>query len=147
MKIYLDSSAVIKRVVNEPESPELVAAIDAHHDDGDMLVSSSLAWVEVARVLRAREVGGRAGASAVQADDALAGVAEHPLGPGVVSLARRLGPSTMRSLDAIHLGSALLLDADLVFTYDRRLAEACVHNGLPVAAPGPAVPCPSEGVE
>ena len=51
----------------------------------------------------------------------------------------------LRSLDAIHLASALLLEADVVLTYDKRLAAACIEGGLAVAAPGsdrsvPAVP-------
>jgi uncharacterized protein len=42
----------------------------------------------------------------------------------------------LRSLDAIHLLSALLLDADIMLTYDQRLAAACIDGGLAVAAPG-----------
>jgi hypothetical protein len=61
---------------------------------------------------------------------------EHPMDSQVVALARRLRPPVLRTLDAIHLASALLLDADVVLTYDARLAEACVENGLVVAAPG-----------
>ncbi|MGH3613322.1 MAG: hypothetical protein ACRDRK_12170 [Pseudonocardia sp.] len=56
--------------------------------------------------------------------------------PEVVSLARRVSPDALRSLDAIHLASALLVDADLVSTYDGRLALACEENGLAVAKPG-----------
>jgi len=139
MRVYLDSSAVLKRVVAEPDSPALVAALDRHHGDGDLLMSSSLAWIEVTRALRARlgadPVSGAAPAT-VHADAALSGVAEHPLSAEVVSLARRVGPPVLRSLDAIHLASALLLDADQVVTYDDRLAAACTHSGLVVVSPG-----------
>lgn len=68
-------------------------------------------------------------------DGALSGVAEHPLVGEVVSLARRVNPNELRSLDAIHLAAALLLDADLVLTYDDSLAAACAANGLAVASP------------
>ncbi len=58
------------------------------------------------------------------------------LAPEVVSLARRISPAALCSLDAIHLVSALLVDADLVMTYDVRLAVACGENGPAVAKPG-----------
>ena len=51
--------------------------------------------------------------------------------------AARLGPPTVRSLDAIHLASALTVGADLhaFATYDARLAEAARLVGLPVVQP------------
>ncbi|WP_250285729.1 MULTISPECIES: type II toxin-antitoxin system VapC family toxin [unclassified Frankia] len=135
MRIYLDSSAILKRLVAEADSSALVAAVDRHHADGDLLVSSSLAWIEVTRALRAR-FGADAASATVHADAALSGIAEHPLSPEVVSLARRVGPPVLRSLDAIHLASALLLDADQMLTYDDRLAMACTQSGLVVTTPG-----------
>ncbi len=54
----------------------------------------------------------------------------------VVSVARRIEPLVLRSLDAIHLATAVLIDADLVVTYDDRLADACRRNSLAVASPG-----------
>lgn len=135
MRVYLDSSAVLKRVVVEPESGELVATIDDHEARGDLLASSTLAWVEVTRALRARKAGGPADAISA-ADEALSGVGEYPVSPEVISLARHLNPSVLRSLDAIHLASAVLLDADLVLAYDDRLAVACKANGIACAAPG-----------
>ena len=135
MRVYLDSSAVLKRVLAEAESADLVAALDKHHAEGDVFVSSSLAWIEVARALRSLH---RATLAEVadEVDAALSGVAEHPLVAEVVALARRVNPVVLRSLDAIHLASALLLDADIVLTYDQRLAAACIEGGLAVAAPG-----------
>lgn len=135
MRVYLDSSAVLKRVLVEPESVDLVAVVDKHHTEGDVLVSSSLAWIEVTRVLRSL----RRATLADVADDvdaAMSGVAEHPLVAEVLALARRLDPPVLRSLDAIHLASALLLEAAVMLTYDQRLAAACIHGGLAVAAPG-----------
>ena len=135
MRVYLDSSAVLKRVLAEAESADLVAALDKYHAEGDVFVSSSLAWIEVARALRSLH---RATLAEVadEVEAALSGVAEHPLVAEVVALARRVNPVVLRSLDAIHLVSALLLDADIVLTYDQRLAEACIDGGLAVAAPG-----------
>jgi uncharacterized protein len=135
VRVYLDSSAVLKRVLAEAESADLVAALDKHHAEGDVLVSSSLAWIEVARALRSLHRGTLAEV-ADEVDAALSGVAEHPLVAEVVALARRANPAVLRSLDAIHLASALLLDADMVLTYDQHLASACIEGGLAVAAPG-----------
>lgn len=137
MRVYCDSSALIKRVVREAESAILVTALAAHHAAADVLVASSLASVEVARALRARLCAGPAEVAG-HVDDALSGVAEYPVGPQVLGLARRVNPNALRSLDAIHLATALLLDADLVLTYDDRLAESCRENALAVACPGRA---------
>jgi predicted nucleic acid-binding protein len=134
MRVYVDSSAVIKRVIAEAESEQLITVIDEHVRAGDLLVSSSLAWIEVARALRSRH-GVRLDRVADDVEAALSGVAEHPLVAEAVGLARRVNPDVLRSLDAIHLASALLLDADLVLTYDVRLADACRENGLATAAP------------
>ena len=56
------------------------------------------------------------------------------LSGAVVLQAGRLEPAALRSLDAIHLASALLLGSDLagIVTYDRRLAEAASRMGIPV---------------
>jgi uncharacterized protein len=69
-------------------------------------------------------------------DDAMSGIAEHPIGDEVVSLSQRLNPDRLRSLDAIHVASAMLLDVDLMITYDDRMADAGQQNGLRCVAPG-----------
>jgi predicted nucleic acid-binding protein len=135
MRIYLDTSALLKRVIAEVESAHLVETIDEHHRRGTALVSSSLAWIETARALRNRADVGFSDV-ADHAEDALAGVLEEPIRSETVGLARRVRPNLLRSVDAIHLASALIVDADVVVTYDDRLASACVDNGLPVAMPG-----------
>lgn len=134
MRVYADSSALVKRVVVEPESDALVEILDGYATAGALLVSSSLAWIEVTRVLRVRHARERSRVAA-DVEGALSGVAEHPLSPEVVSLARRVDPDALRSLDAMHLATALLIDADVVLTYDVRLADACADNGLAVVGP------------
>ncbi len=56
----------------------------------------------------------------------------------VLTIARRLNPSELRSLDAIHLATALSIGADLgaLFSYDDRLTAAAIAAGLCVLAPG-----------
>lgn len=135
MLVYLDSSALLKRVVAERESGALVEELDRYVSAQALLVSSSLAWVEVARALRTRLDSGYV-AVADHVDDALSGVREHRIEDDVVGMSRRLNPNPLRSLDAVHLASALVLDADVVLTYDHRLAQACQQNGIRTAAPG-----------
>lgn len=65
---------------------------------------------------------------------AVSGVAEHELTAAVRERARRLGPDTLRILDAVHLASALAANAQTVLTYDDRLATAARAVGLSVLA-------------
>ncbi|HET8930057.1 MAG TPA: type II toxin-antitoxin system VapC family toxin [Acidimicrobiales bacterium] len=137
MRVYLDSSALIKRSVAEAESDALETAIGGHLDAEHVAASSSLAWIEVSRALRGRFDNGT-GDEAIRLaiDAAVSGVAEHLITAEVIGLAKRIGPTRLRTLDAIHLATAVLLDADLVVAYDDRLLDACRKNGLAVATPG-----------
>ncbi|TCM51496.1 type II toxin-antitoxin system VapC family toxin [Kribbella sp. VKM Ac-2568] len=134
MRVYVDSSALIKRVIVEEESDELVDFLDAHYQQADLLASSSLAWVEVSRVVLARAKSSTDTADLI--DGAMSGIDERSMTAEVISVARRIEPLVLRSLDAIHLATAVLIDADLVVTYDDRLADACRRNSLAVAMPG-----------
>jgi predicted nucleic acid-binding protein len=135
MRVYVDSSALLKRSVAEAESEALEEALGRHVGDRDLLISSSLAWVEVSRALRIRFGAESADVVPAAIEDALSGIAERAIGADVVALARRIGPDALRSLDAIHLATALLVDADVVITCDGRLTFAARHNALEVAAP------------
>lgn len=66
---------------------------------------------------------------------ALAGIAEFPLSESVLVRARQAGDEGLRTLDAIHLASAVAVGADSVLTYDDRLAESAAAEGLAVLAP------------
>lgn len=133
--VYIDTSALLKRVVSEPQSVAVVDALRAHVDRGDLVTSSSLAWVELARALRRA----RAVTAHLDLDLALAqaasGVAELPLDDAVLIAARGVGGHLLRTLDAIHLASALVIGADTVMTFDDRLATAAAEQGLVVSAP------------
>lgn len=135
MRVYLDSSALVKRVIDEPGSERLRAALRDHVDRRDLLVSSQLATIEVSRALRNRFDLSYAEAAGT-VDDAMSGVAEYPVDDKVLILGRRLDPNRLRSLDAIHVASAILLDVDLLVTYDDRMANAGRQNGLRCTAPG-----------
>jgi len=60
-----------------------------------------------------------------------------PLTTVLLESAASVGPPSLRSLDAIHLASAISLGPDLTafLTYDRRLQAAAEAERLPVVAP------------
>jgi predicted nucleic acid-binding protein len=140
VRIYVDSSALVKRAIQERESVELIDALDRHQHEGDALLSSSLAWVEVTRVLRSRLDLEPPTEVAQLIDVALSGILEAPITEQVISIARRLGPSTLRSPDAIHLAAATLLTADVICAYDKRLLVAASELGFRTASPSPNEP-------
>lgn len=127
---YVESSALVKLVVAEPESRALRAGLaGATHR-----VASDLAMVETARAAR-RAAGDRGLARARALFLRLAFV---PIDREVVERAVALDPPALRSLDAIHVATACSLGAaDLVFfSYDERTAGAARAAGLRVEAPG-----------
>ena len=135
MRVYIDSSALVKRSVDEAESDALEDALDRMAADGHDLFSSALAVVEVSRVIRSRRDAEPPASVVAATDRALAGISIVPLDEQMVGLARRLGPASLRSLDAIHLSSAALLDADLVCAYDARLLTAAEELGFATISP------------
>lgn len=130
--IYLDSSAILKLVVPEPESAALFRFLDDHDT---ALTSSELATVEVHRALD--RIGRQEGHEQHGvADTVLQGLEQLPLAPVIVAAARL--PGSLRSLDALHLATALRLPSlAALVTYDRRLADHAVAAGVPVEMPLP----------
>jgi predicted nucleic acid-binding protein len=133
--IYLDASALMKLVRREAETEALREWLDLRPEQP--LVTSELARVEVLRA--ARRVGEPvlAEARAVVGDLDLI-----PLDRAVQDVACDIGNPLLRTLDALHLASALLLgDALSAFiAYDHRLVEGARAAGLAVAAPGQVAP-------
>ncbi len=129
MAFYVDTSALVKLVVAEAETTALRSWLtDVDRD----LVSCDLVRTELMRAVR-RIVPDRA----LQARAVLDSVTLVEVGPSVFEEAGRLDPSVLRSLDAIHLASALDLGDDLegLVTYDDRLAEAAEANGVVAVSP------------
>jgi predicted nucleic acid-binding protein len=128
--IYLDSAAIVKLVHAESESQALRDWLDERAETG--WASSVLAEIESSRAL------------ARYAPEAVARL--HPvldlidlveLDAGIRILAQTVKPATVRSLDAIHLATALRIRPQLTsfVTYDKRLADAARAAGLPVDMP------------
>jgi predicted nucleic acid-binding protein len=126
--LYLDSSALVKLVVPEPESHALRDLLRSWPER----VSSVIARVEVVRA--ARRIGSRAARLAEEVMDRLTLV---ELDDAVLQRAATAEPSHLRTLDAIHLATALSLGDDLsaVCAYDSRLADAAASAGIEVLSP------------
>lgn len=125
---YLDSSALVKFILDEPETPALLAHVRGRR----RITSSALALVEVVRAVRRllpAEVG--------SARRMLRALEVVPVSDPLLREAADLEDPTVRALDAIHVASAASLADELseVVTYDRRMAAAAGALGLPVAQP------------
>ncbi len=127
--LYLDSSALVKLVVAEPETSALMSFLASWPDR----VSSALARVEVLRAVK------RAGAGLAvrrRATRVLARVALVRVDEPVLAAAARLEPPALRSLDALHLATARsIYGVAGIVTYDRRLGQAASRARLKVWAP------------
>lgn len=127
---YLDSSALAKYFLHEPELPHLVQRVGRV----SRAATSIIAMVEVPRAVARR-------GDAVHQGDIRRRVGRLTLvavDRTLAAVAAAVGPPGLRSLDAIHLASALELgpELDAFLTYDRRLAIAARDLGLPVESPG-----------
>jgi len=125
--LYLDTSAAVKLLLLEEES----LAIRAYVSDQDW-ASSALLRTELVRALV------RVDPSVVpRALDLLLQPRLLAIEARILDTAARLSPPSLRSLDAIHLASALELRDELTafVAYDDRLLAAASALGMPVASP------------
>lgn len=128
--IYLDSSALLKLVRREDETEALRGWLRGRPEE--LAVTSELGRVEVLRAAR------RLGAQVMLEARAVVGDLDLvPLDRAVQDVACELGDPLLRTLDALHLASALLLGDELTafVAYDQRLVEAAKAAGLPVSVP------------
>jgi predicted nucleic acid-binding protein len=128
--IYLDSAAVVKLVHAEAESAALRGWLDERAETG--WISSVLTEIESSRALARYAPGAVSRLPAVLDQIDLIG-----LDPPIRILAQTARPATVRSLNAIHLGTALHLGSALTsfVTYDKRLLDAAMSAGLPAGSP------------
>ena len=126
--VYVDSSALVKLVVSEAESEALRRYLDTSEEP----ISSILATVEVARAVGRVATGSEADVVAV-----FDSVAIVSLDARIAATAAALAPASLRSLDAIHLATALELRSELsaFVCYDERLAAAARDLGMMVVTP------------
>ena len=128
--IYLDSSALVKLALTEPESAALISYLSERQDQA--LVSSALHRTEVLRAIWQAEPG-----ALPRAQRMIRRVSVVSLTHDLLDNAATLPPGGLSTSSAIHLASALAIKRDLTafVCYDKRLADAAEAAGLPVAAP------------
>jgi predicted nucleic acid-binding protein len=126
--VYLDSSAVVKLVIAEPES----AALRGYLRREPQRATCALARVEVLRAVRHHGP-----AALTRARRLLQRLTLVQLDDELLEAAAMLDPGGLRSLDAIHLAAAQVFGDELtaVVTYDQRMASAAGLVGVTVTAP------------
>lgn len=123
---YVDASALVKLIIDEEDAPALRRFLEAF----DEPVTSRIGITETMRALA------RASVDAAGSDRTLNPIAPVEFDSAIAATAAVLAPSSLRTLDAIHLATALALyHVDAFVTYDRRLADAARAVGLTVASP------------
>ena len=130
MILYLDASAIVKVIAPDNESAALVRVLESWTEQA----TSALSLAEVPRALRR-----------IRATAAMMRRAERALGQlslirvdrDILEAAGEFRRPNLRTLDAVHLASALFLGTDLegVVTYERRLSAAAQGAGVRVFAP------------
>jgi uncharacterized protein len=130
--IYVDTSAAMKLLVDEPESAALAERLEeARSVASDTLVASLLLHTELhcAANRRAEDIRPESVA------DVLSTLALIDVEGADLTTAPLL-PGRLRSADAIHLATALRVDARAMVVYDRELRAAASRAGISVVSPG-----------
>ncbi len=126
--VYLDTSVLGRVLLDEPDT----LAIRRELGGFDRHVSSRLLSVELHRLGLREEM-------LDHVDGLLSGKALIPVDEEILAAAETLMPSTVATLDAIHLATAVRLadegKLDALMTYDKRLADGAREHGLAVLSP------------
>ena len=126
--VYLDTSAAAKLLVDEEETEAL--------QDHLRQVPEAETVTSVIGLIELRRVAARIGpAHTIRAEDLARRLGSVQLTEAVAHGAAHVSPTVLRSLDAIHLASAVSVSADQVLCYDQRLSTAAEAAGLLVLSP------------
>ena len=124
---YVDASALVKLILVEPESH----AVHRWFVEAPRVATSRVGIVETLRAASRRDH------DPAHRDHVIADVSVFELDADIAAVAASVGGPHLRTLDAIHIATALALAPDLeaFVTYDERMAEAARSLGLPVVRP------------
>jgi len=126
--VYIDTSALGRILLEEPEMSAIMRALDTF----DRRTASQLLDVELHRL------GLREGLLD-HIDELLATIVLIPLEEETLIAAKTVTPPTVATLDAIHLATAVRLadqgELDTVMTYDKQLAAGAREHGITVLSP------------
>ncbi len=129
MTSYLDASAAAKLLVDEPESDAVARHLDNVIERSDV-VSSALLETELRRLAVREELSQEAVSLLLERLDIV-----EP-SRSLFHEAGLLPGAGLRSLDALHLATALRVEADEVVTFDARMLAAAAELGLSAVSPG-----------
>lgn len=125
---YVDSSAIVKLIIDEPGSLGMVR----WYVEAERVLSSRIGIIETDRAIARRLPDGRS----AHGSQILDSIEVFELDADIARHASAIDPSSLRTLDAIHLATALAIPGvDAFVTYDDRLAAAARALGLPVVSP------------
>ena len=124
---YVDASALVKLVVDEPETPSMFR----WYVESERLATSTIGIIET------RRAANRRGHDPAQLESVFRSLVILQVDDIVAAGAARISPVKLRTLDAIHLATAMAMGTEIgaFVTYDDRLAEAARSVGLPVIKP------------
>jgi predicted nucleic acid-binding protein len=128
--VYLDTSALVKLVLQEDQSDALRQFLDE--------TSSQPATSEIAEVELLRAIARHDDQLTKRGLEILTQLVLLPLTTSMRLRASYLAPSTMRSLDALHVATALEIQSDLecLVSYDERMLRSASDAGIKVVSPG-----------
>lgn len=126
--LYLDTSVLGRVLLDEPDT----AAIRRELGHFERHISSRLLRVELRRLGLLKDM-------LEYVDELLSGKVLIPLDETILTAAETIAPSVVRTLDAIHLATAVRLSRagqlDALMTYDKQLADGAREHGITVLAP------------
>ena len=128
MSWYIDSSAILKLIFTEKETPALDKVMN------NKMVTSTLTRVEVKRAVNRIN-----STKSKVANDVLAQLQYTELEPQTLNLAEAFSPDvTLRTLDAIHVASVLRISEAVqgIITYDEQMIANAEKMGIKVLSPG-----------
>ncbi|MCU1565405.1 MAG: type toxin-antitoxin system VapC family toxin [Pseudarthrobacter sp.] len=129
MIVYVDTSAALKLVVEEPESGPTADFLASAGQKGERLVASMLLHTEL------HCAANRRGLPPELVNDVLDGINLVDLTRSDLLYAAAL-PGKLRSADAIHLAAAIRLEAQTLVAFDKELVRAATQAGLHTVTPG-----------
>ena len=128
LSVYVDTSALGRVLLHTPESPSIQRDLGRF----DQRVASRLLRIEIHRVALRESL-----LNAV--DPLLAGISLIPLDEEILTTVETIRPTTVATLDAIHLATAVRLadqgELDALMTYDKQLAAGAKEHGIKVLSP------------
>jgi predicted nucleic acid-binding protein len=127
MRLYVDANIIIESVCAGVNGNDLVEQAFTYQERGESLISSVLTAVEIDRYLWRRS-----GVDSLVTPTMLRGIDLLALTPQVIDVARAIPAQFLKTLDALHVATAIVSRCDAVITLDRQFARACQEVGLTV---------------